>query len=273
MLPARLASIRTRFSANWPMATNLKRLEQRVATLSKGQLALLDTVIDTLKQPISAARDESSDVVSADFPVAFGDFLKLHHTLSEDYLDKHRFEAAMVRIYRALGRNASRSGANNPGHDVTVDGAGWSLKTEGGKKIKRDTLHISKFMELGKGRWENEQDLTAMRGRFLRHMAAYDRIFQLRYFRQGLGGVPQGSHSYELVEIPKLLLQEARRGVITMRHESKQNPKPGYCTVSGRGKLRFSLYFDGGTDAATNQALAQRPMPSPRPVDVLVRPL
>lgn len=230
------------------MPSKLEKIEDRVATLSKGQLALLDTIIDTFKQPVSAERFASSDVVSADFLIAFGDVLKLHHTMSDDYLDKHRFEAAMERVYKALGRNAFRPGRCNPGHDLTVDGVAWSLKTQGDNNIKRDFLHISKFMELGKGQWETEADLPGLRDRFLHHMTAYERIFQLRYFRQTpSAGIP--AHFYELVEIPKSLFQEAARGEFQMNHGSRQTPKPGYCTVKGDdGRVRFRLYFDGGTE-------------------------
>jgi len=34
-----------------------------------------------------------------------------------------------------------------------------------------------------------------------------------------------------------------------MRHQSKQNPKPGYCSVTDdEGNVKFKLYFDGGTE-------------------------
>lgn len=230
------------------MTSKVELLEQRVATLSKGQRALLETIIDTFKRPISSHRLGSSDVVDADFLVAFGDVLKLHHTMSDDYLDKHRFEAAMERVYKALGRRAIRADRNNPGHDITVDDVPWSLKTQGDNNIKRDTLHISKFMELGKGKWEDESDLPGLRDRFLRHMAAYERIFQLRYFRQKSIAAAPVDHFYELVEIPKALLQESQSGEFVMNHTSKQTPKPGYCTVSDRGQVKFRLYFDGGTE-------------------------
>lgn len=231
------------------MADKAEKLEQRVATLTPGQLALLDTIIDTFQQPVSAWRDETSDVVSPEFLVAFGDVLKLHHTMSDDYLDKHRFEAAMERVYKALGRNAVRARSGNPGHDITVDEIPWSLKTQGDRNIRRETLHISKFMELGQGQWVDESDLPGLRDRFLNHMRGYDRIFQLRYFKQPATELLPLTHHYELVEIPKALLQEAERGQCSMVQTSRQTPKPGYCTVTGEdGQIRFRLYFDGGTE-------------------------
>jgi type II restriction enzyme len=221
---------------------------ERIAALSSGQIALLNAILDTFHRPIAAWRLKDSDVISVEFLEAFGDVLKLHHTMSEDYLDKHRFEAAMERVYKALGGNAHRPARNHPGHDITVDGIPWSLKTQGDRGIKPNILYISKFMELGKGKWEDESDLPALRDRFLAHMVAYERIFQLRYFKLA-SAAEAADHFYELVEIPKPLLRQAKKGDLAMMHQSKQTPKPGYCTVNDRsGHVKFRLYFDGGTE-------------------------
>jgi type II restriction enzyme len=49
--------------------------------------------------------------------------------------------------------------------------------------------------------------------------------------------------------MPKQLLEEAKDGKLSIRHQSKQSPKPGYCNVKERkGKLKYQLYFDGGTE-------------------------
>ena len=228
------------------MENNEPSLENRVSKLSTGQRALLDAIIDTFNQPVESWRNPDSNIVTADFLEAFGDVLKLHHTMSYDYLDKHRFEAAMERVYKALGKKVSRPGMCNPGHDLTVDDIPWSLKTQGDKSIRVELLHISKFMELGKGQWIDEKDLPGLRDRFLHHMRSYDRIFQLRYFRNR----PNCSaHFYELVEIPKALFQQAENGQFEFMSKSTQNPKPGYCTVRDQlGTVSFKLYFDGGTE-------------------------
>lgn len=220
----------------------------KLAKLSGGQLALLESIVEMFQQPIQAWRTDQSDVVSKACLEAFGDTLRLHHSLSDDYLDKYRFEAAMCRVYRAIGKSCDRSRRNHPGHDITVDGTAWSLKTQGESSIKSDVLHISKFMELGKGRWETEADLDGLRDRFLAHLKGYDRIFQLRYFKS-VDEQRDPVHFYELVEIPKKLLLECRRGEFVMQMESKQSPKPGYCTVRDRKReVKFQLYLDGGTE-------------------------
>lgn len=227
------------------LAENIK---DRLEKLSEGQLAMLNGIVDTFLQDIQAKRKDDSDVICLQFLDAFGDILKLHHSLSDDYLDKHRFEAAMERVYKVLGIDAHRPGRNNPGHDISVAGVPWSLKTQGDNGIKPDFLHISKFMELGKGKWETESDLQGLRDRFIQHMAAYERIFQLRYFKRQPDEESPQSHFYELVEIPKSLLLEAEAFDCVMSHASKQNPKPGYCTVSKNGTVSFRLYFDGGSE-------------------------
>jgi len=226
-----------------------KKLTERISKLSMGQFSLLSTILHTFEQPIIAKRFSGSNVVTDEFLIAFGDMLKLHHTLSDDYLDKHRFEAVMERIYLALGGKVNRPSMCNPGHDLTVDGIAWSLKTQGDKSIKKDRIHISKFMELGKGKWVNKKDLLGLRDRFIAHLSAYSRIFQLRYYCMKSTSSSQFSHYYELVEIPIPLLDEARNGVFEMKHKSRQTPKPGYCSIyDDDGKLKFQLYFDGGTE-------------------------
>lgn len=226
----------------------VEKMIEKLGKLSQGQLAMLNGIVDTFLQDVSATRKDDSDVVSTQFLDAFGDILKLHHSLSSDYLDKHRFEAAMERVYRVLGVDAHRPGRNNPGHDISVGGIPWSLKTQGDNSIKRDFLHISKFMELGKGKWETESDLVGLQDRFIQHMAAYERIFQLRYFKLEATELMPHSHFYELVEIPKSLLLGAQSCECVMSHSSKQTPKPGYCTVSKNGAVSFRLYFDGGSE-------------------------
>jgi type II restriction enzyme len=226
----------------------VNKITAQLNSLSPGQLALLASIVDTFTSPTESFRKSNSDFVSQDFLVAFGDVLKLHHTMSDDYLDKHRFEASVERVCRVLGIPASRPSRNNPGHDITVSGVPWSLKTQGDSNIKVDTLHISKFMELGKGKWETVEDLHGLRDQFLMHMKSYKRIFQLRYFR--LSPSDTGLvHSYELVEIPIHLLNKAKNGIIHMVMSSKQLPKPGYCTVVDKQQnTLFRLYFDGGTE-------------------------
>jgi len=54
---------------------------------------------------------------------------------------------------------------------------------------------------------------------------------------------------YELVEIPKALLQEAGEGKLEIQRKTKQETRPGYCRVTDAdGNLKFELYFDAGSE-------------------------
>lgn len=217
--------------------------------MNEGQLGLVSMIVDTFAQTIATHRNPTSDVVDAAVLEAFGDLLKLHHSLSAAYLDKTRFEVALERILEKLGRRVERpKSRTNRGHDITVDGVRWSLKTHGDSKIKNDSLFISKFMELGGGRWSDTDlgDLAGLRDQFLHHLEGYDRIFQLRYFRRAALGNAE-THTYELVEIPRPLMLEARTGSLSWAERSRTNPRCGYCTVAdANGATKFRLYFDGG---------------------------
>ncbi|GAB4193776.1 MAG: hypothetical protein OHK0022_09040 [Roseiflexaceae bacterium] len=145
----------------------------------------------------------------------------------------------MERASNLSGGKATLARKGNPGHDITINGTAISLKTEAAANIKIDRVHISKFMELGRGVWE----FNVLRERFFEHIKSYERILILRC----LSKLPSRLH-YELVEIPKSLLEEAIHGVIREEINSKQNPKPGYCEVFDGDEIKFQLYFDAGTE-------------------------
>jgi type II restriction enzyme len=115
-----------------------------------------------------------------------------------------------------------------------------SFKTKADAGIRADSLHISKFMELGKGPWE----LPLLRDLYLGHMHSYERILQFRSLEPG-----PTSYLYELVEIPKRLLLEGATAELVTQADSRQTPKPGYGNVYDEEKrLKFALYFDGGKE-------------------------
>ena len=155
----------------------------------------------------------------------------------------------MQRALSSSGRKAELARRTNPGRDLIVDGVAWSLKTQADASIRRERIHISKFMELGKGEWVEAGHLAGLRDRMLEHMKAYERIVSLRCLSQNAKNECAVAHEYELVEIPKSLLQQASTATLRMVDKSKQSPKPGYGEVKDDGgKPIFSLYFDGGTE-------------------------
>lgn len=209
--------------------------------LTASQLEWVDSVIGQFKLPHTFSRNEASDWVTPAVLERLGDALRIHHAFSRQALSKDRFEYAFER---ALALSSLQAGLvtsrTNRGHDLTIEGVPVSLKTEAASGIKPDMIHVSKWMELGKGEWQ----LPLLRDVFLHHMAGYDRIFTLRCLAQG-----PARYFYELVEIPKALMLEAEHCKLVVQEKSRQTPQPGYGFVEDdMGGLKYSLYFDGGTE-------------------------
>jgi type II restriction enzyme len=229
------------------MAIDKKRivdLAARLPGLSDSQFTAIEAIIAQFSLPFDFNRNPASKLVTDCVLREFGDTLRIHHCFSAESFTKDKFEFALEKVCNFCGIKARRSRRGNPGHDITIEGQPMSLKTQADASIKLERIHISKFMELGKGEWgADPKNLVALRDRFFNHMKSYDRIFTLRRLRD------TKMNHYELVEIPKALLLEAKDGKLEMRMESKQFPKPGYCTVSDvNGNMKFQLYFDGGTE-------------------------
>ena len=200
------------------------------------------------------AMQENIDFASGDsdfaddmFCATFGDVLRNHHLVSNDAFTKDKFEHALVEVLRLGGREAELARRGNPGHDVTVAGEKWSLKTQADAAISPDEIYISKMRELGRGAWATQDDLAGLRKQMLDHLADYDRIFDLRCLTANRRRSDEPIHEYELVEIPKSLLM-IEGGEYALQETSAQSPKPGRYTVSGEGGIAFELYFDGGTE-------------------------
>lgn len=236
------------------MSVDMVRIEKLVAALrclSEPQLASVERIIARFRAEYTAIwRLPSSDIVTDVVLRDLGDALRVHHCFSAAPLMKERFEYAFVETMRMSGRTAELAESRtNRGHDVTSDGVRFSLKTQADKGIREKEIHISKFMELGKGDWTSRTGaLDGLRAQFIRHLDGYDRILTLRCLPSGRPFLLR----YELVEVPKDLLLAATTGKLRVCRSSKQTPKPGYCDVyrciDGAQRLAFQLYFDGGTE-------------------------
>lgn len=212
-----------------------------LAGLSPSQLEWVQSVVNQFRHRFEYWRNPQSEWFTEAVTSRLGDALRIHHSFSRQALSKDRFEFALERALN-LGQipTALVSSRTNRGHDLTIAGVPVSLKSEAAGGIKQDTIHVSKWMELGRGEW----DLPLLLNLFLEHMKSYERIFTLRYITQG-----PVRHVYELVEIPKPLMLEAEGCRLQVQTNSKQNPQPGYGFVEDEmGGLKYSLYFDGGSE-------------------------
>jgi len=219
----------------------LEHLLQAIPGLSDFRLSLIDDIISVLELPCDFTSAPDSDLVSQSVLSDFGDILRVHHSFSREPFSKDKFEYALEKILVASGVSASLAPRGQRGFDISIDGQQFSLKTEAARAIKVNTLHVSKFMELGGGDWgENPSDLEGLRQQFLNNLSTIERILTLRALKKSNPFV------YELVEIPKELLEKAASGSLEMKLDSTQYPKPGYCYVRDNESLLYSLYFDGG---------------------------
>jgi Type II site-specific deoxyribonuclease len=220
----------------------IDRLIKAIHDLSNYRLELVDRVASVFSQPWELSCDPESDIISEVSLADFGDVLRLHHSFSREPFSKDKFEFALEAVLNASGKKVCLAPRGTRGYDIEISGHKVSLKTEAAAAIRQNSLHISKFMELGGGQWgDNLNDLIGLRQQFLDNLAGIERILVLRALKKGTP-----DYLYELVEIPKALLELANQGRFEMRTESRQYPKPGYCYVERDGETLYSLYFDGG---------------------------
>jgi len=216
---------------------------KKVPSLTDGQLFWLNKVLKVF-DCYYKFEIRQSDLFDKHAFENFGDALRIHHSFSVEPFSKDKFEYVLEQTLNIKKKIAKLANKGNRGHDMSINGIPVSLKTQADKNIKKDKIWISKFMELGKGNWgDNPNDLYELRNMFLDHMKNYERILSLR----ALTKAPKWK--YELVEIPKKLLQSAVNGELEMKLGSKQFPKPGYCYVRDEnGEQMYQLYFDGGSE-------------------------
>jgi hypothetical protein len=224
--------------------SHLRHLYALLSDLTDGQLGWVQTVVEQFHKPASFRRSAHSDLINDCVLQDFGDALRIHHCFSKEAFSKDKFEYAFERVLKLCKIPADLARRGNPGHDITIAAVRFSLKTEAAEKISKNIVHISKFMELGKGPWPaTEDNFIGLRELFFRHLNSYERILSLRRLR----GTNAYTWHYELVEIPKSLLLEARNGVLRIMHNSTQSLKPAYYDVKDSNSLRkFQLYFDAG---------------------------
>jgi Type II site-specific deoxyribonuclease len=220
-----------------------KRIIAIIKTLPESKLVWIEQVAKVLSTS-SKFTLINETFLTSEWVTAFGDGLLIHHAFSDEPFTKDKFEHSMVQTAKIIGLKADFASKGNRGHDITIGSTKISLKTQADKNIKNETLWISKYMELGKGEWSDKlEQLESLTAMFLEHLKESEKILVLRCLGKG------PIWHYELVEIPKSILEKSQSGKFEMKFDSRQNPKPGYCHVKNENsELDFQLYFDGGSE-------------------------
>lgn len=218
----------------------IESVKDSIQNLSDSQVVLVDKIVRQFTTPGNFYVNPNSDILNKDWVDYFANLLFIHHATSYAPFAKEKFEYGFIEASKSIGRTAEKTASKTfKGRDLTLDGIAISLKTQADSKLREDTIHISKFMELGKGDWDFEKMLQL----FFSHLNSYDRIFTFRTLEH-----TEELISYELVEIPKSLLLEASNGEIVESTRSKATEnKPATCYIKDEntGKVKFALYFDG----------------------------
>lgn len=219
----------------------IDKLLEAIPSLTEQRIALIEQVVQVFQHPKIFTLN-SPNLLTSEIVEDFGDILRMHHCFSREPFSKDKFEYALEKVLTGSNMHAELAPRGQRGFDIRIGTEKFSLKTEAAKAIRKDSIHISKFMELGGGDWgDNPDDLIGLRDQYLRLLENIERILTLRALRKG-----NPLYEYELVEVPKALLMRAATGRLEMMTSSKQFPKPGYCYVEEEDILLYSLYFDGG---------------------------
>ncbi|MGH8070868.1 MAG: hypothetical protein ACRERE_37680 [Candidatus Entotheonellia bacterium] len=147
--------------------THLRHLYTAPRDLTDGQMRWIETVVEQFHKPANFQCSPDSDLVNACVLQDFGDALRIHHCFSKEAFTKDKFEYAFERVLNVCDIPATLAPRGNPGHDSTIRGVRFSLKTQANKGISHRFLHISNltYLEIhGAG----ERNMDRSRGRLSR---------------------------------------------------------------------------------------------------------
>ncbi|MFA7234677.1 MAG: hypothetical protein WC076_11255 [Terrimicrobiaceae bacterium] len=177
----------------------IERLLAAIPELTNYRLQLVDKIVWIFQQPKEFVCNPTSTLIPQEVLEDFGDVLRMHHSFSREPFSKDKFEYALERVLLESAIPAQMAPRGTRGFDIEIAGEKYSLKTEAAKTIRENTIHISKFMELGGGTWGSDpKDLIGLRQQFLANLNGLNRILILRALKKG-----NPVFKYELVEIPK----------------------------------------------------------------------
>lgn len=226
----------------------IQNLLEGIESLSDVAIRTLTQMVGALGRDVLTQRNLQSSLVSETLAEEFALRLVLFHAAHEVNLTKKTFEFVFANALRSSGHIVELTdNAVFAGADMTVDGVPYSLKTEGGKSVRRDVAHISKFMELRAMRGcRTAADFVALtKEHFVPHTNRYQKILSLRSWRGGQ------EIEYQLLEIPISILKRAN---LLEEEDFGEPTQGGSCSAivrSQEGDPLFTLVYDGSVEKIT----------------------
>ncbi|WP_405887155.1 hypothetical protein OG739_24765 [Streptomyces longwoodensis] len=186
------------------MDVDLQQIRNRIVAglgdLEARQLAAVESVVRNMHRRIHFRPGSATDLVDSNFRDEMSLFLVVHHALHERALNKENFEYVFKQCLIASGDSAARLNPNQKQAKFDVEGAGqrWSLKTESGDSMSRNTVKVEKLTE---ALWIRSSPTAEDCAQNVLQKVAprlhdYDRIIVLRAYRN------RGLITYSLEEIP-----------------------------------------------------------------------
>lgn len=127
-----------------------------------------------------AARMASSKVFGDDFLTALRALVNVHHSIYRQIQPQGiYFEALVDEAFRTIKKPFTvieSGGRNQPRHDLLVENARLSLKTETGLGTHPSQISITKLCTTEREPWESK----VLKDRVLEHLDRYDMILMLR---------------------------------------------------------------------------------------------
>jgi Type II site-specific deoxyribonuclease len=109
-------------------ARQIQILVERLYRLTDSQINWVEEIISqfTVAHNYEIIDSNLFDTCMLD---SFGDALLIHHCMSKESFSKDKFEYVLERVANFCGNDSQIASRGNPGHDITINGERFSLKT------------------------------------------------------------------------------------------------------------------------------------------------
>ncbi|MDD2463145.1 MAG: hypothetical protein PHI97_04050 [Desulfobulbus sp.] len=130
-------------SITMTMTTGKNKLAEEIITeiqgLTCGQLYWINRVLHIFNGQYNF-EIITSDIIDNVILLNFGDALRVHHSFSVEPFSKDKFEYVLEQCLKMGGQSAFLATKGNRGHDITINGQTFSLKTQADKNIREDKI-------------------------------------------------------------------------------------------------------------------------------------